>query len=110
MKKFKRILYGLIIGLILIINNKLLVIPETNSTITEYHLQWVVTIVSSITFVIYSMFIMYKTENRKLDKLKIFYLVMLDIFLLISNSFTKTGDLSFIYSGIKNILYTICIH
>ena len=107
MKKYSNILYGLVIGIILSIGHKFLVLPQTSKFVVENNLQFYVSIVSAITFVIYTTFIMYKTENKKLDKLKIFYLIVLDIFLLISNSFAKTNELSFIYNGIKNILYTI---
>lgn len=107
MKKYNKILLGLIIGAILIINHKILVIPKTSAINVKYHAQFYIDVVSSISFMAYSAFIFYKTEDRKINKLKIFYIILLDLFLLISNSFYKSGDLSYIYGGITNILYTI---
>ncbi|MBE6161037.1 MAG: hypothetical protein E7158_02285 [Firmicutes bacterium] len=106
MNKIKKIIIGLLIGVVLIINHKLLVLPETEFNI-EHNLQFYVDIVSKISFVIYTTLLFFKIDNKKICKVKKFYLIILDLFLLISNAFTKTGDLSYIYSNIKNILYTI---
>lgn len=106
MEKIKKILIGLVIGVLLIVKHQILVLPINKFNI-EHNLQHYVDIISSISFVIYSSFIIYKTENKKISKLKVFYLCILDLFLLISNSFTMTSNLSYIYNGIINILYTI---
>ena len=108
MKKAQKIILGLIIGILLSINHQFLVVP-INKFNVEHHLQEYATIVSTITFIIYSIFLFYKTENRNMNKLKTIYIVILDLLLLVSNSFVKTGNLSYIYSGIKNILYTIIL-
>lgn len=102
MKKLSKILLGFLIGVILSYNHHFLYISNNSSS----NLQLYVDIISSITFIIYSCFILYKTSIEKIDKLKIFFILLLDIFLLISNSFIKTSSLSFIY---KNIIYNILI-
>ena len=107
MKKKINILMGLSIGIFLIINHQLLVIPTDSEVNIKYNLQFYIDIISKISFLIYCVFIMYKTENNKFSKLKISYILLLDIFLLISNSFIKSGSLIYIYGNIKNIFYTI---
>ena len=108
MKKAEKIILGLLVGIILSISHQFLVVPINKFNVT-HHLQEYATIVSTMTFILYSMFLFYKTENKKINKLKVFFILFLDICLLISNSFVKTGNLSYIYSGILNILYTIIL-
>ena len=108
MKKAEKIILGLLVGIILSISHQFLVVPINKFNVT-HHLQEYATIVSTTTFILYSMFLFYKTENKKINKLKIFFILFLDICLLISNSFVKTGNLSYIYGGILNILYTIIL-
>ena len=108
MKKAEKIILGLLVGIILSISHQFLVVPINKFNVT-HHLQEYATIVSTMTFILYSMFLFYKTENKKINKLKVFFILFLDICLLISNSFVKTGNLSYIYGGILNILYTIIL-
>ena len=107
MNKIVKVLLGIVIGLIIVVNNQILVIPPDSEANIEYNLQFYIDIVSKITFFVCSIYIVYKAENRKIAIPKILFLFLLDIFILISNSFIKVGDLSFIYGSFKNILYTI---
>lgn len=108
MNNIKKIIVGLIIGLLIVINNKLLVLPVNEFNI-KHNLQLYVDIVSKISFVFYTMYLFYKVDDKKICKLKKIYLIILDLFLIVSNSFTKVENLAYIYSEIKNILYTIII-
>ena len=107
MKKVSNILLGIFIGTFLIVNHQVLVIPANSPINIEYNLQFYIDVISKISFWICCVFIMYKTENRKLTKFKTCYIILLDLFLLISNSFIKSGSFSYIYGSMKNLLYTI---
>ena len=109
MKKetLKKILYGLILASILCIKRHLLYIP--NIELNKYNLQLYVDIIITITMFFYSCYIIIKTNNEKISVPKIIFLVILDIFLIISNSFINTGDLTFIYKNILSFLYNFLL-
>ena len=107
MKKIAKVLLGIAIGFFIVANNQILVIPPDSEANIEYNLQFYIDIVSKITFFVCSIYIVYKAENRKLSIPKTLFIVLLDIFLLISNAFIKEGSLVYLYGSFKNILYTI---
>lgn len=108
MKNIIKIAVGIIIAVILSYNHHIIYIPNTEFCV-KYNIQYYIDIISSILLIIFSAFLFLKVKNKKITKLEIFYLILLDITLLISNSFITTGDLSFIYKEIKNVLYNIII-
>lgn len=101
----KNIVFGIILAIIIIYNQHILYIP--NIELNKYHLQLYVDIISDIALIIYICFIMIKTKNIELTKLKIFFIILLDIFLLISNVFINTGNLSYLYKNMWLILYNL---
>lgn len=101
----KNIVFGIILAIIIFCNQHILYIP--NIELNKYHLQLYVDIISDISLIIYICFIMIKTKNIELIKLKIFFIILLDIFLLISNVFINTGNLSYLYKNMWLILYNL---
>ncbi len=101
----KNIVFGIILAIIIFYNQHILYIP--NIELNKYHLQLYVDIISDIALIIYICFIMIKTKNIELTKLKIFFIILLDIFLLISNVFINTGNLSYLYKNMWLILYNL---
>lgn len=101
----KNIVFGIILAIIIFCNQHILYIP--NIELNKYHLQLYVDIISDIALIIYICFIMIKTKNIELTKLKIFFIILLDIFLLISNVFINTGNLSYLYKNMWLILYNL---
>lgn len=101
----KNIVFGIILAIIIFSNQHILYIP--NIELNKYHLQLYVDIISDISLIIYICFIMIKTKNIELTKLKIFFIILLDIFLLISNVFINTGNLSYLYKNMWLILYNL---
>ena len=101
----KNIVFGIILAIIIIYNQHILYIP--NIELNKYHLQLYVDIISDIALIIYICFIMIKTKNIELTKSKIFFIILLDIFLLISNVFINTGNLSYLYKNMWLILYNL---
>ena len=106
--KYVKIIIGILIGLIISYNNHLLYIPDIEIN-REYNLQYYVDIISAIALIFYIIIILLKTEKKSIEGLKVGFLILLDIFLLISNSFIKEGNLSFLYGGIDNIFYNILL-
>ena len=101
----KNIVFGIILAIIIFCNQHILYIP--NIELNKYHLQLYVDIISDISLIIYICFIMIKTKNIELTKSKIFFIILLDIFLLISNVFINTGNLSYLYKNMWLILYNL---
>lgn len=101
----KNIVFGIILAIIIFYNQHILYIP--NIELNKYHLQLYVDIISDISLIIYICFIMIKTKNIELTKSKIFFIILLDIFLLISNVFINTGNLSYLYKNMWLILYNL---
>lgn len=101
----KNIVFGIILAIIIFCNQHILYIP--NIELNKYHLQLYVDIISDNSLIIYICFIMIKTKNIELTKLKIFFIILLDIFLLISNVFINTGNLSYLYKNMWLILYNL---
>lgn len=101
----KNIVFGIILAIIIFSNQHILYIP--NIELNKYHLQLYVDIISDISLIIYICFIMIKTKNIELTKSKIFFIILLDIFLLISNVFINTGNLSYLYKNMWLILYNL---
>ena len=101
----KNIVFGIILAIIIFCNQHILYIP--NIELNKYHLQLYVDIISDISLIIYICFIMIKTKNIELTKSKIFFIILLDIFLLISNVFINTGNLSCLYKNMWLILYNL---
>ena len=101
----KNIVFGIILAIIIFSNQHILYIP--NIELNKYHLQLYVDIISDIALIIYICFIMIKTKNIELTKSKIFFIILLDIFLLISNVFINTGNLSYLYKNMWLILYNL---
>lgn len=101
----KNIVFGIILAIIIFYNQHILYIP--NIELNKYHLQLYVDIISDIALIIYICFIMIKTKNIELTKSKIFFIILLDIFLLISNVFINTGNLSYLYKNMWLILYNL---
>ena len=101
----KNIVFGIILAIIIFCNQHILYIP--NIELNKYHLQLYVDITSDISLIIYICFIMIKTKNIELTKSKIFFIILLDIFLLISNVFINTGNLSYLYKNMWLILYNL---
>ena len=101
----KNIVFGIILAIIIFCNQHILYIP--NIELNKYNLQLYVDIISDISLIIYICFIMIKTKNIELTKSKIFFIILLDIFLLISNVFINTGNLSYLYKNMWLILYNL---
>ena len=101
----KNIVFGIILAIIIFCNQHILYIP--NIELNKYHLQLYVDIIADIALTIYICFIMIKAKSIKLSKSKIIFIILLDIFLLISNAFINTGNLSYLYKNIWLILYNL---
>lgn len=103
--KIKSILIAILLSMIIFYNQHLLYIP--NIELNKYHFQLYVDIIADITLTIYIVYIMLKSINKKITKTKIIFIIFLDIFLLISNTFIKTGNLSYLYKNIWLVLYNV---
>lgn len=101
----KNIVFGIILAIIIFCNQHILYIP--NIELNKYHLQLYVDIISDIALTTYICFIMIKAKSIELSKSKIIFIILLDIFLLISNAFINTGNLSYLYKNIWLILYNL---
>lgn len=101
----KNLVLSILLAIIIFYSQHILYIP--NIELNKYHLQLYVDIISDISLIIYICFIMIKTKNIELTKSKIFFIILLDIFLLISNVFINTGNLSYLYKNIWLILYNL---
>lgn len=101
----KNLVLSILLAIIISYSQHILYIP--NIELNKYHLQLYVDIISDISLIIYICFIMIKTKNIELTKSKIFFIILLDIFLLISNVFINTGNLSYLYKNIWLILYNL---
>ena len=101
----KNIVFGIILAIIIFCNQHILYIP--NIELNKYHLQLYVDIIADIALTIYICFIMIKAKSIELSKSKIIFIILLDIFLLISNAFINTGNLSYLYKNIWLILYNL---
>lgn len=101
----KNIVLSILLAIIIFYSQHILYIP--NIELNKYHLQLYVDIISDISLIIYICFIMIKTKNIELTKSKIFFIILLDIFLLISNVFINTGNLSYLYKNMWLILYNL---
>jgi len=101
----KNLVLSILLAIIIFYSQHILYIP--NIELNKYHLQLYVDIISDISLIIYICFIMIKTKNIELTKSKIFFIILLDIFLLISNVFINTGNLSYLYKNMWLILYNL---
>ena len=101
----KNIVFGIVLAIIIFCNQHILYIP--NIELNKYHLQLYVDIIADIALTIYICFIMIKAKSIELSKSKIIFIILLDIFLLISNAFINTGNLSYLYKNIWLILYNL---
>lgn len=101
----KNLVLSIILAIIIFYSQHILYIP--NIELNKYHLQLYVDIISDISLIIYICFIMIKTKNIELTKSKIFFIILLDIFLLISNVFINMGNLSYLYKNMWLILYNL---
>lgn len=101
----KNLVLSILLAIIIFYSQHILYIP--NIELNKYHLQLYVDIISDISLIIYICFIMIKTKNIELTKSKIFFIILLDIFLLISNAFINTGNLSYLYKNMWLILYNL---
>lgn len=99
--KAYRLIIAIIITLIFSYNRHLININLDMST-----LQFALDIVTNISCIIYLFIISKKIETKLVVSEKIL-IVMLNIFLLISNSFINNGDLSYIYGSIFNVFLSI---
>ena len=101
----KNLVLSILLAIIIFYSQHILYIP--NIELNKYHLQLYVDIICDISLIIYICFIMIKTKNIELTKSKIFFIILLDIFLLISNVFINTENLSYLYKNIWLILYNL---
>lgn len=101
----KNLVLSILLAIIIFYSQHILYIP--NIELNKYHLQLYVDIISDISLIIYICFIMIKTKNIELTKSKIFFIILLDIFLLISNVFINMGNLSYLYKNMWLILYNL---
>lgn len=101
----KNLVLSILLAIIIFYSQHILYI--LNIELNKYHLQLYVDIISDISLIIYICFIMIKTKNIELTKSKIFFIILLDIFLLISNVFINTGNLSYLYKNMWLILYNL---
>lgn len=101
----KNLVFSILLAIIIFYNQHILYIP--NIELNKYHLQLYVDIISDIALIIYICFIMTKTKHIELSKSKIFFIILLDIFLLISNAFINTGNLTYLYKNMWLILYNL---
>lgn len=108
MKKIGKILISFILSVLLCYKHHLLYIPNIELN-TKYHFQVYVDIILFIFMAFYIFNLLIKTENKKITKIKVVFLCILNLFLLISNTFITSGDLSFLYKNIYNILYNILL-
>lgn len=101
----KNLVLSILLAIIIFYSQHILYIP--NIELNKYHLQLYVDIICDISLIIYICFIMIKTKNIELTKSKIFFIILLDIFLLISNVFINIGNLSYLYKNMWLILYNL---
>jgi len=80
----KNIVFGIILAIIIFCNQHILYIP--NIELNKYHLQLYVDMIADIALTIYICFIMIKAKSIELSKSKIIFIILLDIFLLISTN------------------------
>lgn len=106
MKKILKIIGALLISIIMSYKHHILYIPKIEFNI-KYNVQFYVDIILFVALILYLIFLFFKTSNKKLSNSKKCFICLLDIFLIISNSFIETGNLQFIYSSIKNVLINL---